>query len=123
MVKDNLLWVFVNIVERNLLKNITNSYIVVKNTGVSKVSFNNKKIPNDYFITMSTLDKDEVGVLTPFIITAYKASIQRDFEMSFSSEGDPAELTLTLFQSNSVRAQKCAWKKYSLNWLENPKAD
>ena len=72
-------------------------YIVVKDTGVKKVSFNNKKIPQDYFITMSTLDKDEVGVLTPFIITAYKASVQRDFELSFSSEGDPAEMTLTLF--------------------------
>jgi len=83
-------------------------YIVVKNTGVSKVSFNNKKIPNDYFITMSTLDKDEVGVLTPFIMTAYKASVQRDFELSFSSEGDPAEMTLTLIKTNSVRAQQCA---------------
>ena len=83
-------------------------YIVVKNTGVSKVSFNNKKIPNDYFITMSTLDKDEVGVLTPFIMTAYKASVQRDFELSFSSEGDPAEMTLTLMKTNSVRVQKCA---------------
>jgi len=82
-------------------------YIVVKDTGVKKVSFNNKKIPNDYFITMSTLDKDEVGVLTPFIITAYKASVQRDFELSFSSEGDPAEMTLTLL-NDSVRAQKCA---------------
>ena len=70
-------------------------YIVVKDTGVKKVSFNNKKIPNDYFITMSTLDKDEVGVLTPFIMTAYKASVQRDFELSFSSEGDPATMTLT----------------------------
>ena len=83
-------------------------YIVVKNTGVKKVSFNNKKIPQDYYITMSTLDKDEVGVLTPFIMTAYKASVQRDFEMSFSSEGDPAELTLTLIKKNSVRAQQCA---------------
>lgn len=82
-------------------------YIVVKDTGVKRVSFNNKKIPNDYFITMSTLDKDEVGVLTPFIMTAYKASVQRDFELSFSSEGDPAEMTLTLM-SDSVRAQKCA---------------
>ena len=83
-------------------------YIVVKDTGVKKVSFNNKKIPNDYFITMSTLDKDEVGVLTPFIMTAYKASVQRDFELSFSSEGDPAEMTLTLMKTNSVRLQKCA---------------
>mgnify|MGYP007104068222 CR=1 FL=1 len=83
-------------------------YIVVKDTGVKKVSFNNKKIPQDYYITMSTLDKDEVGVLTPFIMTAYKASVQRDFELSFSSEGDPAELTLTLIKTNSVRAQQCA---------------
>ena len=82
-------------------------YIVVKDTGVKKVSFNNKKIPNDYFITMSTLDKDEVGVLTPFIMTAYKASVQRDFELSFSSEGDPATMTLTLIK-NSVRVQRCA---------------
>ena len=81
-------------------------YIVVKDTGVKKVSFNNKKIPNDYFITMSTLDKDEVGVLTPFIMTAYKASVQRDFELSFSSEGDPATMTLTL--TDSVRVQQCA---------------
>lgn len=81
-------------------------YIVVKDTGVKRVSFNNKKIPNDYFITMSTLDKDEVGVLTPFIMTAYKASVQRDFELSFSSEGDPAEMTLTL--TDSVRVQQCA---------------
>lgn len=70
-------------------------YIVVKDTGVKKVSFNNKKIPQDYYITMSTLDKDEVGVLTPFIMIAYKASVQRDFELSFSSEGDPATMTLT----------------------------
>jgi hypothetical protein len=55
---------------------------------------------------MSTLDKDEVGVLTPFIMIAYKASVQRDFELSFSSEGDPATMTLTL--TNSVRVQKCA---------------
>ena len=70
-------------------------YIVVKDTGVKRVAFNNKKIPQDYFITMSTLDKDEIGVLTPFIMIAYKASVQRDFELSFSSEGDPATITLT----------------------------
>ena len=56
---------------------------------------------------MSTLDKDEEGVLTPFIITAYKATIQRSFELSFSSEGDPASITITLIK-NSVRVQKCA---------------
>jgi hypothetical protein len=70
-------------------------YIVNKTSGVKRVSFNNKKIPKDYFITMSTVDKDEEGILTPFIITAYKASIQRDFELSFSSEGDPASVSIT----------------------------
>lgn len=70
-------------------------YIVSRTTGVQRVSFNNKKTPKDYFITMNTVEKDEEGVLTPFIITAYKASIQREFELSFSSEGDPASVTLT----------------------------
>ena len=70
-------------------------YIVEKTENVKKVSFNNKKVPKDYYITMSTLDKGEDDSLTPFIITAYKASIQRDFELSFSSEGDPASVTIT----------------------------
>lgn len=69
---------------------------VINCTGVKKISFNNKKVPKDYFITMSTVDKDENGLLTPFKITAYKATIQRNFELSFSSEGDPASVTATL---------------------------
>lgn len=68
---------------------------IVNRTGVKKITFNNKRLPKDYFITMTTVDKDEEGLLTPFIITAYKASIQRNFELSFSSEGDPASVTLT----------------------------
>ena len=70
-------------------------YIVERTTNVKKVSFNSKKVPKDYYITMSTLDKGEDDSLTPFIITAYKASIQRNFELSFSSEGDPASVTIT----------------------------
>ena len=63
--------------------------------GLKKVSFNNKKVPKDYFITMNTVEKDEEGTLTPYIITAYKAAIERNLELSFSSEGDPASLTIT----------------------------
>lgn len=70
-------------------------YIVTRTTGVKRISFNNKKLPKDYFITMKTVDKDEEGLLTPFIMTSYKASIQRSFELSFSSEGDPANVSLT----------------------------
>lgn len=69
-------------------------YIVTRTEGVKKISFNNKKLPKDYYITQRTLDKDEEGVLTPFVMTAYKASIQRSFDLSFSSEGDPASVTL-----------------------------
>ena len=70
-------------------------YIVEKTANVRKVSFNNKKVPKDYYITMSTLDKSEDDTLVPFIMTAYKASIQRNFELSFSSEGDPATITIS----------------------------
>ena len=44
---------------------------------------------------MKTLDKDEQGQYTPFLMTAYKATVQRNFELSFASEGDPATVTLT----------------------------
>lgn len=70
-------------------------FIVNRNKGVRRVSFTNADLPQDYFITMKTLDKDEQGLLTPFLMTAYKATIQRSFELSFSSEGDPATVTLT----------------------------
>lgn len=69
---------------------------IVNRTNVKKITFNNKKLPRDYYITQKTVDKDEQGLLTPFVMTAYKASIQRNFELSFSSEGDPASVTLTL---------------------------
>ena len=67
---------------------------IVSREGVKKIAFNNKKLPRDYYITMTTVDKDEEGLLTPFLMTAYKATIQRNFELSFSSEGDPTSVTL-----------------------------
>lgn len=70
-------------------------YIISRTSGVKRITFNNNRLPKDYFITMKTVDKDEDGILTPFVMTAYKASIQRNFELSFSSEGDPASVTLT----------------------------
>lgn len=71
-------------------------YIVEKTSGVKRVSFNNKKVPKDFYIEMSTLEKDEDGVLTPFIITCYKATPKREFELSFSSEGDPATVSIQM---------------------------
>ena len=73
----------------------TIGYVVNRTKGVKRISFNNKNLPKDYYITMQTLDKDEQGIFTPFVMTAYKATIQRSFELSFTSEGDPASVTLT----------------------------
>lgn len=70
-------------------------FVVKREKGVKRISFTNSDLPQDYFITMQTLDKDEQGALTPFLMTAYKATIQRTFELSFSSEGDPASVNLT----------------------------
>ena len=70
-------------------------YLVEKTTGVKSVAFNNDKIPKDYRITMETIDIDEEKQAIPIKITAYKASIQRNLDLSFSSTGDPASITLT----------------------------
>lgn len=70
-------------------------YIVKIVSGVKTIKFNNKYQSKAYFVTMDTLDKDEDDVLTPFKLTAYKAKPQRNFELSFSSEGDPASVTVT----------------------------
>lgn len=69
------------------------SYILNR-TGVKKISINSKKVPHDYFITMSTVDKDEDGVFTPFKQTFYKATPQRNFELALSSDGDPVSISM-----------------------------
>ena len=71
------------------------AYMISRTSGVKKIVFNNKRMPKDYYITMKTVDKDEDGLLTPFVMTAYKATIQRNFELSFSSEGEPSDITLS----------------------------
>lgn len=71
-------------------------YLEEKATGVKKVAFNNKKIPKYFYVQMSTLDKDENGELVPMRITGYKCSPQRSLELSFSSEGDPASVSITM---------------------------
>lgn len=72
------------------------AYLEEKTSGVKKISFNNKKIPKYFYVQMSTLDKDENGELVPMRITCYKGSPQRNLDLSFSSTGDPAEITITL---------------------------
>ena len=70
-------------------------YLEEKTSGINKITINNNKLPKDLTISMETLDKDVEGNLVPFIINVYKATIQRNLELSFSSEGDPATLSVT----------------------------
>lgn len=70
-------------------------YLVTKSTGVRTIAFNNKKLPKAYYVSMNTVEKDEDDVLTPYRIILYKAQPQRNFELSQSSEGDPASITMT----------------------------
>ena len=71
------------------------TYLEEKTSGVKKVSFNNKKVPKDFFIQMVTNNRDENGDEVAMRLTAYKASPQRNFEISFASDGDPSSVTLT----------------------------
>ncbi len=70
-------------------------YMLNRTSGVQKIAMNNKRVPKDVAIYMDTVNKDEDGNLVPFRINVLKATIQRNFEMSFSSEGDPQSITLT----------------------------
>lgn len=70
-------------------------YLEAKADGVKRIVFNNARVPKDFYIQMSTLDKNESGEIVPVRMTAYKASPQRNLDLSFSSEGDPAEITIT----------------------------
>lgn len=72
------------------------SYLEEKTSGIKKISFNNNKTPKDFFIQMETVDKDEKGNLVPVRITAYKASPNRKLDLSFSSDGEPAEITIEM---------------------------
>lgn len=69
-------------------------YLVTKTSGVQKISFNNKKNPLDYYCTMKTVEKDELGVITPYLITGYKCKPKKSIDLSFSSEGDAATVKI-----------------------------
>ena len=70
-------------------------FMVAHNAGVSKIALNNKRLPKDISIDMDTIFKDENGNFVPMHISVKKATIVRNLDLSFSSEGDPVETTLT----------------------------
>ena len=70
-------------------------FVVTRNENVRTYTFKNSAPMAEYKITMSTLNKGEDGDYTPFLMVIYRAVLNRGIELSFSSEGEPAEITLT----------------------------
>lgn len=70
-------------------------FMVSRSTGVQTVVLNNKRLPKDVKIYMDTFDKAEDGTFIPYRICIKKAAIKRNMDLSFSSDGDPQEVTLT----------------------------
>ena len=70
-------------------------FMVSRSTGVQTVVLNNKRLPKDVKIYMDTFDKAEDGTFVPYRIIIKKAAIKRNMDLSFSSDGDPQEVTMT----------------------------
>ena len=70
-------------------------YLEEKSSGVNKITINNTQLPKDVTISAITKDKNVESDPALFIMNFYKATIQRSIDLSFSSEGDPATVSLT----------------------------
>lgn len=69
--------------------------LISRSTGIQAVKLNDARIPKAVKIYMDTLNKDKDGNMVPYHMTIHKASIQRNLELSYTSDGDPQEITLT----------------------------
>lgn len=70
-------------------------YMAKRESGVQKITLNNKRTPKAVKIILNTHDKDEYDNIIPLQITIMKATIRRNLELAFNSEGDPQEITMT----------------------------
>jgi len=70
-------------------------FLVKRTSGVHTVTLNNKRVPKYMSIYLSTVDKDEEGNLIPKRIIIHKAVVQRNLDMSYSSEGDPQSISMS----------------------------
>lgn len=69
--------------------------IVYVATGGKTVAINDNLQMPDYKLDTDILTKNEVGVWKMEHITCYKATAQRNIELAYAAEGDPATLTIT----------------------------
>ncbi len=71
------------------------TFAVTRETGVQKIVLNNKRLPKDVSIQMDTFYKQSDGTLIPYRIIVHKATIARNCNLSFSSEGDPQTIDMS----------------------------
>lgn len=64
-------------------------------TGVKRLNIKSTTFPKVVKIFATTFDKTADGVVVPYKMIAYKAAPQLNFEIAFSSTGDPATITIT----------------------------
>ena len=78
-------------------------FMVSRTNGVQKITLNNKRYPRDVAIYMDTIYKDENGNYIPYRINIKKATMDRNMNLSYSSEGDPQsmDMTFNLLEKNS----------------------
>ena len=70
-------------------------YFEQKHYGVQNVTLKNTILPKSYHIQMLTTDKNEYSEIIPIRLIAYKAMPKLEMELSFNSDGDPMEVTLS----------------------------
>lgn len=70
------------------------AYIIEKASGVKRVALRDDVNTKAYTCTMLTNDKDESDNVTVKQIRVYKAKPKRELSLQFSSEGEPASITI-----------------------------
>lgn len=70
-------------------------FMVARTEGVQTIVLNNKRTPKSVAIYLDTFDKDEEDNIIPKRIIIKKASVNRNPNLSYSSDGDPQTLDMS----------------------------
>lgn len=70
-------------------------YLEKKNNGIKRISFSNSNYLSTYFIQMITTSKTEDCEESALRLTVYKCCPKYELDLAFSSDGSPAEITMS----------------------------
>ena len=69
--------------------------IVYMAQGGKAIAINDDLQMSDYKLDTDIITKDELGVWSTEHVTCYKSTAQRNIELAYTADGDPASLTIT----------------------------